>query len=293
VTVCIAGIHEGRAGASILLVCDRRISIFGGWFSQDGNAKYQPIHKDWICMFAGNVEETNLLIHEVISSLSKLKSSTFSKVVDRCRKAYSTARLRLIETQVLPNFDIATYKEFKQLQKSDEALYLNIQAKIKEAQEDWHLLFAGFDNLGRPHLFVIAGAGTVEYCDSQRVAAIGSGSFAALVWLSFYGYHYHRTLGHSIFGAVTAKFFAERAQDVGQTTVVSLIKSGVNALIHMNDDEVANIRKAWERLPKYSDEAVQEIENRMEQMGNVLRAHLAGHNSPVSVVNALKPNPKG
>ena len=43
-TVCIAGIHEDREGSSIILVCDRRISLFGGWFSQDGNAKYTPVH---------------------------------------------------------------------------------------------------------------------------------------------------------------------------------------------------------------------------------------------------------
>ncbi len=93
-TVCIAGIKdEGRTGkSSIMLICDRRISLFGGWFSQEGNAKYTQVHRDWFGMFAGGVEETNLMLKEVNRSLAKLKSTPFEEVVDHCRSAYGKLR---------------------------------------------------------------------------------------------------------------------------------------------------------------------------------------------------------
>src|SRR5437879_4646885 len=85
VTVCIAGIHEERGGkSSIVLICDRRISLFQGWFSQEGNAKYVPVHRDWFGMFAGDIEETNLMLLEVNKSLASLKSIPFEKAVYRC-----------------------------------------------------------------------------------------------------------------------------------------------------------------------------------------------------------------
>jgi 20S proteasome alpha/beta subunit len=87
-------------------------------------------------------------------------------------------------------------------------------------QENWSLLFAGFDDTGSPHIFVIAGSGNVEYCDFQGRAAIGPGSLATRLWMSFYGYASPMKLADQVFGSVSAKFFAERASDVGKETIV-------------------------------------------------------------------------
>ena len=129
------------------------------------------------------------MLKEVNKSFAELRAVPFEKAVDRCRLAYSKVRKRLIETQILPEFDISTYRKFQELKRSDEALYLKIRDKITAAEENWNLLFAGFDSIRIPHLFVVSGPGNVQYCDSQTYAAIGSGAFAALVWLSFCGYH--------------------------------------------------------------------------------------------------------
>ncbi len=268
-TVCIAAIQEDRSGSSIFLICDRRVSIYGGWFSQEGHAKYTQVHTDWVGMFAGDVEETNLMLKEVNRSLVRLKTAPFETVVKRCRLAYAKVRQLLIETQILPDFDVRSYRKYQELKNADEALYLKISERISSAEENWNLLFAGFDNQRTPHLFVISGPGTVQYCDSQKYAAIGSGAFAALVWLSFYGYQSRRPIGELIFGALSAKFFAEKASDVGQTTVASTIKSELLALIHFNDDEISEMRKKWSELPKYSEEFVKELESKMQIMNQV------------------------
>jgi hypothetical protein len=272
VTVCIAGIQEDRSGSSILLVCDRRISILGGWFSQEGNAKYTQVHTDWFGMFAGHVEETSLMLKEVNRSLAKSKSAPFETVVKRCRLAYAKVRKLLIETQVLPEFDVLSYRKFQELKRADEALYLTIRDKITTAEENWNLLFAGFDNQRTPHLFVISGPGNVQYCDSQKYAAIGGGAFAALVWLGFYGYGARRPVGELIFGAVSAKFFAEKASDVGPTTVATTIRSDMAALLHFSSDELNAIRKAWEGLAKYSEDSVKDLENRMSETYRMFRS---------------------
>jgi len=258
-----------------MLICDRRISLFGAWFSQDGHAKFTQVHHDWFGMFAGGIEETNLMLKEVNRSLSDLKAVPFEKAVDHCRLAYSKVRKRLVETQILPEFDISTYQQFKRLKRKDEALYLKIQDKISSAEENWNLLFAGFDGLRTPHLFVISGPGNVQYCDSQKYAAIGSGAFAALVWLSFCGYGSRRPLGELLFGAMSAKFFAERAQDVGEMTVVSTVRSDMYGLLHFNQEEIAKVRAAWNALPKFSEDAVKELEAHMQQAHQLLRAAFA------------------
>lgn len=266
VTVCIAGIHEENSGqSSIILICDRRLSLFGGWFSQDGNAKYTLVHRDWIGMFAGSVEETNLMLKEVNSSLADLRAVPFEKVVDRSRLAYAKVRKRLIETQILPDFDVETYKKYKALRRTNEALYLTIQQEIVQAEEEWNLLFAGFDDRRRPHVFVISGAGKVQYCDSQKYAVIGSGAFAAIVWLSFYGYQSRRPVGELLFGALSAKFFSERARDVGYKTVATLIRSNIPALLHFGQEEIREVRKAWDALPKLEPSSVKQLEERMQQ----------------------------
>jgi hypothetical protein len=263
VTVCIAGIHEGRVGASIMLVCDRRVSVLGGWFSQDGNAKYTQVHTDWFGLFAGDVEETNLMLREVNRSLAALKAVPFETVVKRCRLAYAKVRKLLIETRVLPEFDVSTYRKFQELKRTDEVLYLTIKDKVTAVEENWNLLFAGFDNRRCPHLFIISGPGIVQYCDSQKYAAIGSGAFAALVWLAFYGYGSRRPIGELLFGVLSAKFFAEKASDVGQTTLLSTVKSDISALFHFNNDEVSAVKKAWEGLAKYPDASAKDLENKM------------------------------
>jgi len=283
VTVCIAAVHEESARSSIFLICDRRISLFSGWFSQDGNAKYTQVHRDWFGMFAGGVEETNLMLREVNKSLDQLHSVPFERVVDRSRSAYAKVRKRLIETQILPEFEILTYKAFKTLQRSDEALYLTIKEKVIKAEENWNLLFAGFDNNREPHIFVISGPGNVEYCDKQRYGAIGTGAFAALVWLSFCGYHSRKHKGTQLFNVMAAKFFAEKASDVGQTSVVSLVNSDMNAIFHFDDVEVSKVRAAWESLPRESNDAAKELANRMTERDAMVKQFLlSDHPKPAN-----------
>jgi hypothetical protein len=227
-------------------------------------------------MFAGAVEETNLILKAVTKSLAKLRNTPYEKVVKHCQQTYVNMRKTLIETQILPEFDIRTYREFKELEADDEALYLQINEKIKSAEEDWNLLFAGFDDSRTPHLFVIYGPGKVQYCDHQKYAAIGSGSVAALFWLAYFGYHPQRPLGELLFGEISAKLYAERARDVGESTVVSTIKSDIPALFHFSASDIDRVKTYWKNLPKFDISIAKEFERHMDDSpSNLVLMHRA------------------
>jgi len=261
-TVCIAGIQR-IPSPQIIAVTDQRVSLFGGWFSKEGQEKHLYIHKNWLAMFAGGVEETSLMIKEIRSAMEKLTTNSHEEVVNYCRKAFAKARRRLIETQILPEYDLLSYEEYKSLITTDKAQHLVVQAAIANADEKWTLLFAGFDDNLEPHIFVISGPGKVEYCDSQEVASIGSGAVASLFWLSFYDYRSQSSPGQSIFGILSSKFFAERASDVGRETICEILDARRGCTFELNNKQIEAARKGWESLPKISTATAEEITNEL------------------------------
>jgi hypothetical protein len=265
VTVCIAAIHQDRSGPSIITASDRRFSLLGGWFSEEGRQKFRSIHPEWIGMFAGGAEEAKQMLDAIVPAMRRLKVNSFDKVVDCCRFAYRKQRRRLVETGILSDYNIKTYAEFRALRQSDEALFLEIDEHIKRAQENWSLLFAGFEDTGSPHIFVISGSGKVEYCDFQGRAAIGTGALAALLWTSFFGHVSSMRLGDRIFGTVSAKFFAERASDVGRKTIVVVKRAKCGYGIVFSEGEIEDARKAWSDLPKINDETAKRLEDSVEE----------------------------
>jgi ATP-dependent protease HslVU (ClpYQ) peptidase subunit len=258
-TICVAAINGSGDDCSIITASDRRIS-FGDFFSREDAIKFRPVHKNWIAMFAGDVEETMLMLRSVSEALKTIPSNTHSDVVDCCRKTYMLQRKRLIEIRILPNYDIETYEEYTALQKSDEAMFLKIQDDVSKADEnDWKLLFAGFDDQATPHIFVVSGPGTVQHHDFQKIAAIGSGETLATTWLNFCSYKISMSLGKAIFAVLSAKIFAERGSWVGEKTIVTVSRPKGFAL--MLEDNFAEARTAWKSLPKIDDAAAKSLED--------------------------------
>jgi ATP-dependent protease HslVU (ClpYQ) peptidase subunit len=233
------------------MVCDRCLSLCGGYFSQDGAAvKFRPIHPEWHVMFAGDASEAQPLLDAVEVALQKLKPNMRGEVVKRCRDAYMTERRRMIETQIFPDYDIDNWNEFRALRTKDERYYERIQQVIVEREQGWSLLFAGFDKNYDPHLFTITERGNVTYYNAQGFAAIGSGSLAALMWLATSGYRKNGPIGEKILNVITAKFFSETAPDVGQETIAVVTRPHSKMGALLGDDQQAVIRAAWEQLPR-------------------------------------------
>jgi hypothetical protein len=117
VTVCIATIHRETVNnqplTRILTASDRRISLFAGDFSEPHAIKFTSVHPQWMAMFAGNVEETRLMLKAIAKALENIPDNSFEKVVEYCRPAYIKQRRRLIETEILPDFDLLKYSDFQ------------------------------------------------------------------------------------------------------------------------------------------------------------------------------------
>ena len=115
-------------------------------------------------------------------------------------------------------------------------------------EQEWNLLFTGFDQTGRPHIFVITEFGKIQYCDTQAFAVIGSGTWAAQYTLTRSGFNKNLSRGDAAYALLAAKFAAESADGVGENTAFMIFKptdqlgrtvSGLNAT------DIEKIKVAW------------------------------------------------
>jgi hypothetical protein len=176
-------------------------------------------------------------------------------------------RIRMIETGILPDYDVDDYSEFRKLRTTDSAYYNTINKIIVASEENWNLLFSGFDRDGNPHIFIISERGKITYCDIQRYGAIGTGAFAASLWLSMLGFGRRNksapTTNETVVGisrgvasVLTAKFFSETAPEVGQTTIGVITRPFQIGAALLEDGLTETVRTAWNALPKLPDAAV-------------------------------------
>jgi hypothetical protein len=273
VTVCVAGIqYNEKREPLIIAASDRRVSIFGGSFSDDVGVKFGTLNRNWLVMFAGDPEHMKLMIDGISAALRKTTDNSHDNVVKVCQAAYKERRKVLVETVILAEYDVSSYAEYKALEQTDEALFRAITDRIDKQQQEWYLLFAGFDDKPIAHVFVIAEAGRVEYCDYRGVGSVGSGALAALLWLSFYGYRKSMAIGQAAFGIVSAKFFAERASDVGEKTIITVLKPDKDFGLVLKDVDLGDARVAWKAIDTKPQEVTDELEN-------TISGHLALYDS--------------
>ncbi len=214
-TICAAVSNHG----SIIIVSDTKLTFFGGSISAEGIAdKQRMVNDDWEVLFAGDVSTLTPMLEAIVETGKKVGRMSLRQFARLCAKTYREERERIIEDEILPEYDIATYNEYLSLKLSDPKLFEAIASKIEEAQEKWQLLFCGFDRLKHPHLFVISGRGKIEYCDTQSFAAIGSGAWAAYVALASYPYRSFLNQDEAAYCLLAAKFAAESAEGVGEQT---------------------------------------------------------------------------
>lgn len=216
-----------QIGHSLVFVTDRKLSLYGGYFTQDGiSSKFHVVHPEWYAMFAGGASDAVPLLDSIRDALcAKKLQNTLGAVIRVARAAYIEERTRLIESEILPDFDIASYSEYMSLRQNEPDFFEQINDAIKKREEDWHLLFAGFDRRREPHIFLITERGKVTYCDQQRFGVIGSGAFAASLLLSRIDYRRAQP-GELVAAVLAAKFFAETADFVGKTTVAPIGVAG-------------------------------------------------------------------
>jgi hypothetical protein len=224
VTLCAAGISYDEK-PSIVLICDKKVSFFGGHFAGENIAlKVTTIHESWSVMFAGENSPLVPLVDAIKSSAWRSSQNTLRKFARLCSALYRGERKKIIETDILSKYDISSYGEYRALLKTDSSLYDAITKDIETMEEQWNLLFFGYDKNGQPHVFVITEYGKIQFCDIEGFAAIGSGAWAAVMTLALLRYNQRKGLGDCVYRLLAAKFTAEQTADgVGEDTLIAVM----------------------------------------------------------------------
>jgi hypothetical protein len=210
------------------------------------------LYGKWTGLIAGNVSEMTVIVDAVRAETKKSSRLGWREISRQCGKAYREERKRLIETEILTDYDIDSYPEYLSLKVSDRELFDAIGERIELFDANLNLLIFGFDNHNDPHIFSIVGNGKIQYCDIQSHGVAGSGAWAATVALDRYPYNKWKPIGECIYAVLAAKFAAESAEGVGRETELYLFTEdhphGTGGRLGAENIEV--IKGMWKALPR-------------------------------------------
>jgi len=282
VTICVAGIYQDRRDSFIITACDKKVSMLGGWFSaEDAATKLIRIHPDWVAMISGELSPMVPIVDLIKQKILNIQEITPRPFALVCSDAYREERKHIIENEVLVDFEIDSYTDFRALRSSNRELFDEIAKKIQEREEGWSLLIAGFDKDGQPHLFVISERGKIQYCDITGFAAIGSGQWRALVELSTFRFNRHLSLTEATYGVMTAKYAAESASGVGESTIIAFLKPKQKGFVEFPEDEELDFRwNYWKNLPRIPEGYERDIESGLKKVRKLLKPLVSETSEP-------------
>ncbi len=267
-TICIAGMHESKERDVIVAVFDRRLTTLGGAHSSERNAwKMRGMGGKWAALISGHVSEMTAIADAVKMGTAKLPRGKWREYSRSCANFYRDERKRLIESQILIDYDINSYREYVSLRKNYRELFDSIGDKVREFDQNLSLLMCGFDSADKPHIFSITGAGHIEYCDLIGHGEVGSGSFAATVSLDRSSYDKWKPLEDCIYWVLAAKFAAESADGVGPETAMLVFtpNSPPGAGEFFLSEEIEELRNKWNEMSRIPDGATAIITNGLKE----------------------------
>jgi hypothetical protein len=264
VSVCIAALCE--QSRCIVAVSDKKVS-FGQFSAEHAVLKTEPVWRDNMVLFAGNdVSHATPIIDDAFETLfegwQKSKKPTgrrqrvpTTNIADAIDAAFQKRLLRCIETAVLRPFGytVATFKKNGRKECSEEQ-HAEICRKIDAVHLDGlTIMLAGFSANGEGHIWTIDGINPPHNYDRFGAWAIGSGAKAALSMLSFYQsaqlIHIRScSVAHMAYCALTAKFMAESASDVGSSTFVTVTRqrtAETKGIEFIHEPSIGKVREQW------------------------------------------------
>jgi hypothetical protein len=263
---------------AIVAVSDKRLSYTE--FSGDNLvAKTDPFWAgEWFLMYAGNdVTHVEPIRQHALGLLesgwlkqhrSKNRRTAVPPniVADALDAAFSWRLNQEIERQVLRPFGFTGETFRRQGKRHCTAIqHTEICSRIVSVHLDGLVcLLGGFDRQGNAHLWTVDGTSAPKNYNAIGMFAIGSGAKAALSTLSFHSTARHVRYKYSpvepvLYCALTAKFMAESATDVGHSTFVLVQRGSRKAkeiqLQFVSSDGVEEVRRRWleEGAPRFPE----------------------------------------
>lgn len=258
VSVCVVARYLVRDGSDKLVcIADQRVS-FGDFSGEHLTLKSTPISPGWAVLFAGNdVEHAQPIIvaAEKMAALAvkkynrELEADEVAELVDQ---SYSAHLERQIANKHLRKHKF-TSESFLNTGKTKctPEVYLKTWDRISGEKLSLRFIVCGFDEARKAHIWLVDGEHAPTSYDTIGFWSIGRGAPAALSSIAF---HISETKGFSsleetVYVALTAKFMAETASDVGPSTfgVVLSHPDEKTPVIILRQAVIDGIRKLWKK----------------------------------------------
>jgi hypothetical protein len=252
VTICIAAAARHEGEHVVIAVSDTKISS-GGLYSQEmGASKIRRIHKYWFAQIAGQYSQHRAICDAIEDRLASIDDPSLSTVERIATEVYISESKRFAEEGILSTFGMSMSDFLKSRETIGDSLFERTWVEISRIQVGCDLLIFGFSNTNRgrfSHIFSVSSPTTdrptfVTDHDSPSFAAIGSGLYAAEGILYAFRHTLIDDLYTTIYQACVAKYFAESASDVGELTMLMIIKND-GSWIEADTSLANELRERW------------------------------------------------
>jgi len=249
VTVCIASIcSQEKPLDTIVCVSDTKLSQHH--YSEDvATIKLQDVHKDWHVLISGTFGDRRRILEEVSKAVSLFPKVPQSEMEDIFIAAYQNYARRLANEAVLAPYHL-TLEEFRKSRNDlGDVLYERIWSEIQRIVVGCDFLVCGFPN-DRAAVFSVSNPSVdkpsfITHHGDLGFGVIGSGAFIAESTLYAYRQSFIDPIAPTVYKTLSAKFCAETATDVGETTHMAIFKR--DRKFPYDDGLIENIKKIWEK----------------------------------------------
>ena len=268
-TICIAAISESK---DILAIADKKftnsLGVTSGYQINE-NKKIVEVTPKCLALFAGNIVNAN----EVLAIAKKIIKPTDSvpAVADKIKNAYMQRLRSAINDEILSKFGL-DIDSFNAQQKSLDTTFIN---SVIETINDPNttlgvqIIVAGKEADG-PQLYKVSHPGTITNETPIGYTSTGSGSSHANLSLMASGCHPGTDHAILTYALLKAKKKAEYDPDVGDMSMMALIKDKVDWI----DNDV--MKKLW----KEYENSVKEITAITKKSSTIMIGAING-SSPV------------
>jgi len=273
VTVCIAAVcfHE-KPFDTIVCVSDMKLSQHH--YSEDiATVKVREIHKDWHVMISGTFGQKRRILEEVIQTISTSPEVSQSEMEDAFIAAYQNYAKRLANEAVLAPYHKSLEEFTKSRDDLGDVLYERIWNEIQRITVGCDFLVCGFPANGKAALFSISNPSVdnpsfITHHGDLGFGVIGSGAFIAESTLYAYAQTFIDTTQATIYKTLSAKFSAETATDVGETTHLAIYRRGIKIPFQMT--HIKKIKEVWENnRPHVPAEGIDAINQAMQSISGM------------------------
>ncbi len=226
-TCCVAALCDDRK--AIVLAADKMIG-FGMIESEPSISKIFKIHSDWWVMVAGNdIAPAFDIVDAAKRRVLRKKNISVDEATAAVYESYQGERARQAEAQFLTPLGW-TLKTFNSRHSSGvlpDATRVSVANLIQSHFLEVGLLVAGFDGLGRAHIFSVNdydNRGVPRRWDIPGYHAIGSGGQGASYMMAWRELSPKLPVREALYYATEAKYFGEHASGVGTRTDLFILR---------------------------------------------------------------------